>query len=147
MMDRLHGAAHEYVARGIPIFPCREGEKRPATPNGFKDASTDPRQIDEWWTSCPGYNIAFCPDDKGLFVVDLDGAAGENTWRNFELFFIMPPTLRIRTPSGGVHLYYRGRAPSSARRLGPGVDVRGQGGYVLLPPSVVAGVEYAVIAD
>jgi len=143
-MTPRHEAALLYASRGCPVFPCLVGLKQPAVAGGFKAASTDPAQLNAWWGQAD-YNVAMCPDDIGMFVVDLDGEAGRLSWESYQNLYGSVKTVRVRTPSGGVHLYFRGEAPSSARRLGAGVDIRGRGGYVLLPPSIVAGVEYAFI--
>lgn len=146
-MTPRHEAALAYVGKGIPVFPIAPGLKRPpAVAHSFYDASADPRQINEWWVQAD-YNIGACPEHFGHLVVDLDGPEGLATWQQFEVLFAAPPTLMVRTPSGGIHLYFRGSAPPSARRLGPGLDIRGRTSYVLLPPSIVNGVEYAVIVD
>lgn len=148
-MTPRHEAALAYVAKGIPVFPITPGLKKPpAVAHSFYDASADPRQINEWW-SVADYNIGACPEHFGCLVVDLDGEDGLRTWRHLELLLSGAggATLRVRTPSGGIHLYYRGSAPPSARRLGPGLDIRGRTSYVLLPPSIVNGVEYAVVVD
>ena len=143
-MTPRHKAALLYAGLGIPVFPCLVGLKQPAVEKGFKAASTDPAQINVWWEQAD-YNVAMCPDDAGMFVVDLDGAAGLASWDNWQTTLGQAQTVRVRTPSGGLHLYFRGRSQSSVRKIGAGVDVRGIGGYVLLPPSIIAGVEYAFI--
>lgn len=147
-MTPRHEAALLYVSKGIRVFPIAPGQKRPpAVAHSFYDASADPRQINEWWERAD-YNIGACPDHFGCMVFDLDGAEGLATWQHWSLYLPMPPTMRVRTPSGGVHVYYRGcSAPPSVKRIGPGVDVRGRTSYVLLPPSIVNGVEYAIIID
>lgn len=134
--SQLHLAALAYAAEGKPVFPCVPGGKSPATPNGFKDATTDPAQIDSWWSQAD-YNIGICPNDIGCYVVDLDPPAGEQSWSA-----LLAPeglaeieTLIVRTPRGGRHLWFKGELPTTASRLGPKIDTRGRGGYVLLPPS------------
>jgi hypothetical protein len=132
-------AAREYMRHGIPVFPCRDNSKKPATTHGFKDAETDPCEAEKWRPNC---NIAFCPDSAGLFVVDLDGEAGLRSWRHLETLYGAPETLRVRTPSGGTHIYFKGHGRSTAGALGRGIDTRGVGGYVLLPPSTIDGRSY-----
>jgi hypothetical protein len=135
-------AAQDYMRRGIPVFPCEVNGKKPATAHGFKDAGTDPRVIETWHPEC---NIAFSPGSMGWLVVDLDGSAGYNNWRLLEIENGVPETLRVRTPSGGTHIYFRGEGPSSASAIGKGIDTRGIGGYVLLPPSLVNGGFYTFL--
>jgi hypothetical protein len=127
-------AAYDYMRRGIPVFPCEANGKKPATAHGFKDAGTDPRVIETWHPDC---NIAFSPGSMGWLTVDLDGSLGHNNWRMLEIEHGCPVTLRVRTPSGGTHIYFKGNGPSSASALGRGIDTRGIGGYVLLPPSSI----------
>lgn len=133
----LHEAALRYAAQGIPVFPCVPGGKSPATANGFKDATTDPIIIDLWWTENPDYNPAMSPDMAGLHVVDVEQAALDD-WEIYK--GPTPDTKRVGTPNGGEHLYFKGSAVSSVRKLlgkQVAVDTRGIGGYVLLPPSLV----------
>lgn len=125
----LHLAAIAYAECGIPVFPCEVHGKRPATPNGFHDATTDSDKINAWWTTAD-YNLAFSPGMVGLTVVDLDPHAKPSG--------ALPPTYTVKTPRGQ-HLYYLGEASSSASKIGEHVDTRGIGGYVLAPPSRVLG--------
>jgi hypothetical protein len=135
-----HEAARELAAQRVPVFPCIAGDKIPATEHGFQNASTDLEQIDLWWAEAD-YNVAFSPEAAGLCVIDIDN---EDTWKGLELEHGDVPTYAVRTPSGGLHLYYRGSLPSSASKLGKGIDTRGRGGYVLVPPSSVNGAPYTV---
>ena len=79
-----------------------------------------------------------------MLIVDIDPKSGGNeTWAALEAKLgKVPPTLEVRTPSGGRHLYFRGIGPSTAKKLGAGIDTRGIGGYALLPPSSVNGRHY-----
>jgi len=138
--DKL-AAALWWASKNFHVFPCVPFRKEPATTNGFKDASTDLDIIRAWWTN-PDYNIGCAPDRSGHFVLDVDGPQGEETLANLELEHgLLPVTLTIRTPRGGRHLWFRGKCASSVgtdkRGLGPKLDVRGWGGFVLLPPSRV----------
>lgn len=141
-MNNLHGAARQWTTF-IPIFPCLPNAKKPATEHGFKDATTDLAQIDKWWTENPNYNLGACPDDAGCYVVDFDGAEGLRTYKAWEqMGRFSSKHWHVRTPSGGIHVWYQGKRPSNVKTLAPGVDTRGVGGYVLLPPSMVNGNEY-----
>ncbi len=131
-------AALAYAAAGIPIFPCIEGGKRPATANGFKDASTDPEVIRGWWSE-NDYNLAIEPEQAGWCVVDIDAVD-------------IPPELdqntrTVLTPRGGWHLYYEGSLPGTASKLAPKVDTRGRVSYALVPPSIVDGKPYRVVSE
>ena len=147
--DLLRQTALAYAQRyGWPVFPLAPGAKIP--PQGthsFKDASTDPDDIRHWWARWPGANIGLACGADGLVVVDLDvkgEADGIETWRQLvEGHNIAYTTLASHIPSGGWHLIYRCppgiQIGSSAGTLGPGVDVRSQGGYIVLPPSILRG--------
>lgn len=126
-------AAH-YASLDWPVFPVIKGSKKPATTRGFLDATTDRAQIAAWWRESPEANVGISTGPAGLLVIDFDSkldprgtlAIGERP---------LPLSLRVGTPSGGVHAYFRsggpGRVPSSVERLAPKVDVRSSGGYVL----------------
>lgn len=128
-----------YAEAGIPVFPCIPGGKRPATPNAFRDATTDINAIHRWY-EIADYNLALCPEDAGWCVVDIDLPEPPPD-------LDLPATRTVATPSGGLHLYYEGSLPPSASRLAPHVDIRGRTSYVLVPPSVVDGKAYRLVAD
>ena len=147
-IDPLGGApvwrwALRYTAEhGLPILPLRAGEKVPATTHGVHDASTDAEQLGRWAEAMPyaGLGIA-CGGLLRLLVVDVDGLEGEASLA--ERFDPLPPTWTARTPKGGWHLYFTAPddgAPlgNTARTLGPELDTRGQGGYVVCPPTRLA---------
>jgi len=135
--------ARTYAERGWPVFPCKPGGKTPITPAGFKDASTDPEQISRWWRDHPQANIGIPTGAAGLVVVDVDvknGASGLESLQALvaELGPEIAETAVARTPSGGRHYIYRANGHSlrnSAGRLGPGLDVRAEGGYIIAPGS------------
>jgi hypothetical protein len=136
--DNLLQAALEYAAGGRPVFPLVPGKKAPLTARGFKDATLDPDQIRRWWAldegvpmsrdTQPGIGL---PTGVGLVVIDVDVDKGGEIDLNW------PPTLTATTRSNGWHLYYEvdREVPNSVGRLGKGVDVRGDGGYVVAPPT------------
>lgn len=131
-----------YAAQGIRVFPCNPENKQPLTKNGFKAAATDPEQIEAWWRRYPDALIGAATGD-GFFVIDLDRKGGRDGVAAFEVLsqiFDLPPTRRISTPSGGVHLHFRTvqRVRCSASKVIAGIDVRGDGGYVILAGSVMA---------
>lgn len=132
-ISALHQTARNYAKAGIAVFPCWPREKRPATENGYKDASDDLGQIDKWWTANPDFNVALCPDVAGWFAIDeeFDAKPGWSNGRE------LPETYTILTPRTGKHRIYAGSGPSTVRKLAPSVDTRGVGGYILVPPSVV----------
>ena len=149
-----HRTALAYAEQGIPVFPCVVNGKEPATAHGFHDATTDADQINSWWAEAD-YNLGLCPEDAGWCVVDPDqgnGKAGETTWAGLLAEFGDPgQTYTVRTPRGGRHIYFSGSLPGTVgglrNGLGPDVDTRGIGSYVVLPPSVINGVQYKVECD
>jgi hypothetical protein len=134
-------AALRYAELGYPVFPCVPGGKAPATAHGFLDATTDAGQIETWWTARPDANIGM--PTAGLLVVDVDGA--DNPWPGEDLECLGDCPLSM-TPRGGRHYIFRQPAgkswSSTAGRLAPKVDTRANGGYIVLPPSVVGGKAY-----
>jgi hypothetical protein len=141
------------AARGIPTFPCVPHEKRPLTTRGLHDASTDADLLAAWSRRWPRANLGMPTGLRsGLLVLDIDTKAADGFATLAELeqrFGALPRTLTATTPSGGEHRYFRaidGSIRNAAGRIAgedaPGVDVRGEGGYVLVPPSQVAGRAY-----
>jgi hypothetical protein len=138
----LLNAALAYARRGVPVFPCEPGGKRPLTYNGFWDATTEARRIRAWWGRWPAANVGVPTGRRsGLLVLDVDPRDG-----GFESLAVLereggprPETARARTGGGGVHVFFRYPAGETVRNsagtLGSGLDVRGEGGYVVVPPS------------
>lgn len=134
------------------VHPLVANEKRPATKNGLLDATTDRRKIAEWWRSNPKFNVGIATGPSRLLVVDFDTKdaaidphgdlkVGDET---------LPPGLRVVTPSGGVHAYFKqtrtDSPPSSAGTLAPGIDIRCKGGYVVAAGSRTAQGVYTPVA-
>jgi Virulence-associated protein E-like domain/Bifunctional DNA primase/polymerase, N-terminal len=160
-MSTLLDAALDYAARGWPVFPCHPKTKRPLTPKGENDdgsgglkrATTDPAQIRAWWTQFPKALIGVRTGPWiGAFVVDFDAGVDDETGEIFEVEALidnleraieakLPETWCVATPRGGRHLYFQIPAGAAignrGELLGKGsrIDVRGDGGYVCLPPS------------
>jgi hypothetical protein len=135
-------AALAYAERGWHVFPCKPRDKRPATPNGFKDATTDRLKIARWWAANPACNVAIATGAaSGFFVLDVDAPEGFRSAATLTMQHgSLPHTMTQRTGGGGwQHLYAMPegvRIGNSAGRLGAGLDVRGDGGYVVVAPSV-----------
>lgn len=132
-------AALAYATRGWQVFPCKPSGKTPATTHGFKDATTDPKQIRAWWRKHPNFNIGICTGAvSGLVVldIDLDRGGDESLVRLTDRDW--PFTILSKTGGGGAHCYFAhpGGLVKSRAALWPGIDVRGDGGYVIAPPSV-----------
>lgn len=128
---RLALAALQYAEAGWRVFPIKPDAKAPPlTRHGSKDATSDVFAVRRLWELTPAANIGLATGN-GLAVIDVDPRSGgvrDSAW---------PETLTARTPSGGLHLYYgtEFEVRNSASALAPGVDVRGEGGYVVAPPS------------
>jgi hypothetical protein len=138
----FRGSALKYAALGWPVFPLAEGAKVPMrNSDGFKSASTDRARIGAWMTQRPHNNIAAATGSvSGIIVIDLDPRSGSGaTLRKLaEAGKRLPSTVTSVTPRGGNHLYYAYDARvtvSKANALGPGIDIKTDGGYIVLPPS------------
>lgn len=141
MISALGSAAARYAARGVAVFPVEPRGKRPRTRRGFLDASIDPRQVERWWRADGNANVGIATGRRsGLVVLDVDGDPGAESLADLERQHgALPRTASVVTPRGGQHYWFKhpgAEVPCSAGRLGPGLDVRGDGGYVLAPPSV-----------
>ena len=126
--------------RGLHVFPCRPRDKEPATAHGCKDATTDPDVIAQWWWAEPESNIAIATGVRShIFVLDVDSLDAEGVLRQLEAEHGALPQSVESITGRGRHVYFewpRRPVRNSAGRLGPGLDIRGAGGYVLTPPSV-----------
>jgi hypothetical protein len=140
MTEALVDHALRYAKRGIPVFPLKPRGKLPLTVRGFKDATTDERQIRAWWDRWSDANIGI-PTGAGTFsVVDVDAKSGghESLAHLIGAFGEIPETPLSLTGGGGFHYCFQPAAGfrNSAGRLGQGIDTRGDGGYIVAPPSV-----------
>lgn len=140
----LAAAARHLAVAGVPVFPCAPLGKRPYTPRGFHDASTDPAQVEAWWARVPDANLGV-PTGKasGMVVVDVDvhgPADGRLAFDSAaEAGLVGGWSVLVRTPTGGMHAYYRARPGAEQRSwqaARAGIDFRGDGGYIVVSPSV-----------
>ena len=153
----LMRAALDYVRTGFAVIPCfwpsADGcscgkdvcgspGKHPIIREWPKEASRDENKIRFWWSQWPNANIGIATGaDFGLVVLDIDGEVGGSSLDELErIHGKFPPTPRVRT-GRGTHIYLRhpGRnihIKSTAGKIGRGLDVRGDGGFVIAPPSV-----------
>lgn len=173
--NALLAAALEYAARGWPVFPCSPRDKKPLIPRdkddagkpikgtgGLHKASVDADTVRTWWERWPKAMIGLRMGVNGLFVLDFDPRTDEATGEEWTLDRLkgeleeqmrcpLPASLAVRTPSGGVHVYLAQPAGAAIRNrdnLPEHVDVRGEGGYVIAPPSVMAdGLRYRWLRD
>lgn len=138
MLDSALRLAAEY--RVLPVRPG--GKKPPLVKGGCHAATQDPATIHRWWTWHPHANIAAATGD-GFAVVDVD-PRHDGTLEAVAALGLPLHTRTVRTPSGGWQLHYAVTEAVKSRSgaLAPGLDTRGTGGYVLLPPSRRADGEY-----
>ncbi|NDU87149.1 MAG: DUF3987 domain-containing protein [Ferrovum sp.] len=139
--------AQRYASLGWPVFPLVPGEKRPATANGYKDATTDPQKITTMFE--PGQNLGIATG-AAFWVLDVDcknGALGFQSLKELKAKYgELPETLTATTPSGGKHFFFQSvPGMRNGINIKPGLDVRGDGGYVAAEPSQVGGKFYGFI--
>lgn len=145
-----------YVRQGWPVFPvhhmngqrcscgnrdCKNPGKHPATKNGLKDARLDPIWTGNFWQYQPNINIGIRTGSRaGIAVIDIDPRHGGNE----SLAALeaehgpLPDTVESLTGGGGRHFFYKYPERASVRNrtnIRPGIDLRGDGGYVVAPPS------------
>jgi hypothetical protein len=140
-MMNLHQAALDYNEMGWPIFRLQPKGKTPiGGTRGRDDASTDTVLVNRWWTELPTMNIGLATGHESkIFVLDADPKNGgdESLRRLVQEYGPLPRTRVAVTGSLGTHHYFvmRGDVHNSANLIAPGLDIRGIGGYVVLPPS------------
>lgn len=144
MIDFLQEAM-KYASVGLAVFPCAEGAKVPAIKGGHgcKDASVDPNVIKAWAKEYPRANIGFaCGKMSGNIVaVDVDPRHGGD--KSIAMLALKGRTFPAgpvsKSGNGGNHLFFRydGKLANSKGQLGDGLDIRGDGGYVIAPPSFI----------
>jgi len=130
---------------------CPSPAKHPRVPNGLNDASSDPKDVRAWWGRWPAANVGVRTGAaSGIVVVDVDSyRGGEDGLAELQQEHgPLPETLTANTGGGGRHLVYAHPGPGCEVRnkagLAQGVDLRGDGGYIVAPPSVhVTGGMYA----
>lgn len=150
----LYDAALAYSRRGWHVFPthdvaggvcscgneCASPGKHPRTAHGVNDSTVDEATIALWWSQWPTANVAIDCGRSDLTVVDVDvknGAEGKATlkWVLERHAAAFQEAEFVGSPTGGFHYYFAGASKTGAGTLGPGIDTRGHGGYVLAPPS------------
>ncbi|AMJ63237.1 hypothetical protein AXW83_25660 [Bosea sp. PAMC 26642] len=145
--------------QGRRVFPLLPNGKTPAVEGGLTRATSDPERVHRFWSEAFSgdpldYNIGIATGE-GLLVVDVDNKNGKNGSLSLEALELrnddLPLSLTVRTPTGGEHIYLTTPegvyVRNSASTLGEGLDIRGDGGYVVAPGSVIDGKAYAVAID
>jgi len=148
MMTLLESALR-YIRLGWPVFPLQVRGKLPMIPkeqggHGSLDATLNEALVREWWTRWPAVNVGLATG-HGWFAVDVDTRkGGDETWDMLRAqHAALPSTPEQITGGGGRHILYQEppdfKVKNSEARIGPGLDVRGQGGYIVGCPSIHRG--------
>lgn len=144
-VGRMLRAALAYVERGWRVLPLRPGGKEPLgrlVPHGCKDASSTGDDVLRWWSDEPEAGVAIATGSvSGIWVLDIDGPVGAVVWWQWEANHGHVHTLAQRTGriDGGRQLFFQwpdGHIVKPGAGVLPGIDVRGDGGYVVAPPSI-----------
>lgn len=140
--DTTKQAAVEYLGRGWSVIPVREKDKRPAIPwKRYQSKHVSERTLHEWFDRNPDYNVAIVTGKlSGLVVVDVDPRhGGKESLRALEREHgPLPQTVESVTGGGGRHVYFShpGGEVRNRANIEPGIDLRGDGGCIVAPPSV-----------
>ena len=136
--------ALRYAEKGWKVFPVNKN-KKPLTPNGFKDASTKPQVIKQFWKRFPDANIGIATGKQSnLVVIDIDSKKPDDVERIVveltKLKGSFHQNVVARTGGGGFHFYFEHpgtawvKSPTDAFGI-QGLDIRADGAYVVAPPS------------
>lgn len=139
----LGAAAVAYAELGWPVFPLVPGDKIPyPRSSGFKDATTDPALVRQWWTKVPDCNIGIATGHVfDALDIDFVSKAGVATgaaqhWPDVRDSGALPDVHGVAvTPRGGMHVLLVPTGGGNLAGFRPGLDYRGLGGYVVAPPS------------
>lgn len=144
MVNEKLDAAIACAGRGWHVLPVQAKGKKPLIREWQHEATTNETTIRQWWSKWPDANIGVACHPSGLVVIDLDvkgKADGIESWNMLKRKHdFADDTVTSLTPSGGKHLFYLAsgrRVRNSVEKLGPGIDVRATGGFVIVPPSTL----------
>jgi len=135
-------AALDYLDRGWSVIPVREREKRPAVPwKAYQQKFVSKETLHEWFRRTPDFNVAIVTGAlSGLVVVDVDPRhGGKEILKKLEREYgPLPATVESITGGGGRHIYFShpGGVVHNRTNIEPGIDLRGDGGCIVAPPSV-----------
>jgi len=140
-----------FKERGLPVFPVRENDRKPAVNNWQQWAQkSSTEKIQSYGIANPMHNWGFhC---TGYTVVDIDVKDNKQGAKSLERlqaqYEPLPKTFTVRTPSGGLHYYYSGQTKKNTRsEIAKGIDTRTHGGYVVIPGSRIEEKAYEIIED
>ena len=147
-MSKLEQAI-KFAVMQFKVFPLQNNTKDGQVLKSWKNEATcDLEQIKKWWDKDRDYNLAI-RTGSGLVVIDVDvknGKDGRIIFNEYSKSF--PETFAVKTPNGGYHYWYLVDSDIPCKvNLYEGIDIRGEGGYILSPPSIVDSIEYVVIKD
>lgn len=147
-MPSLKESALAYAKEGLRVFPLAPNSKEKQVLHSWiKEATTNPDTIKYWWDTNPQYNIGIVTGEK-IFVIDVDIKNQHNGIESLKQYGKeLPTTKMVKSSSGGFHLYYYDDQQEVKTRTGlyDGIDIRGKGGYIVAPPSMIDGNEYRFI--
>lgn len=142
------------ASRGVPVFPVKissksgtrnNSNKKPLITDNLNRASTDAAQIRRWWKQFPDAAIGGVLSALGWLVIDIDVHGDKDGFADLrrleELFGPLPRTVTVRTATGGLHLWFQLPAGVEIRvsnvpgHVVPGVDIKGHGGWLVMPGS------------
>jgi hypothetical protein len=141
-VDGIHAAARAYLARGWSVIAIEPRGKRPRVPwTAFQHRLPTQAELDEWFRRWPDANVGIVTGGiSGLVVVDVDPRhGGDRSLQERERACgRIPTTVEAATGGGGRHLYFAHPGGTVGNRVGlaPGIDLRGDGGCVVAPPSM-----------
>ena len=138
MIERAIDAALALVRGGIPVFPCNV-DKSPTTPNGFHSAVCTAKAVQHLWRVYPGPLIGVPTGaSSSLDILDIDPSKDGHIWLKAERYRLPKTREHCSRSDGGLHFLFRHRegVRNSAGRIAKGVDVRGEGGFVIWWPAL-----------
>ena len=141
MLHSLKESAIQYAKAGLKVFPLAPNSKTKQVIRSWKnEATSDLNQVKKWWDKNPDYNVAIATGN-GLLIIDIDVKKGSKGLESLKKYGKnLPATEKVKTPSGGYHLYYQVDGQFKNRvNLYPGIDIRSDNGYVVAPPSQIDG--------
>lgn len=125
----------------IAVFPCAPGSTRPLGVRGPGGATHDLDQVWAWWQATPHANVAMPTGPGGFDVLDVDSVPDGNGFASFrtlkEAGLLEGWAMKVATPNGGLHFYFPARPDGQPDTSMPhaGIDFRGAGGWIVVPPS------------
>jgi hypothetical protein len=143
MFSSARDGALEMARRGFRVFRVMPNGRDPYR-GGVNEATSEPERVKRWFAAEPRLNYGVVT--TGLTVLDVDVKKGPQWLDDYAELGKIPPTLVVTTTTGGFHIYLKG-FDAGQRKIAPTIDVRGHGGYVVGPGSVIDGKSYRIHTD